>query len=213
MLPGKERAYNSIIVRQDKGIVIVEGPHSNANSEQVLSYARSAFPNVPVLGVVSTDYFEFHVAGLPAYAAAHVPIYVLDKNVDLVRRMLSSNNSEHKLTERELGQLLHTVRNRMEIGSGVNRMALLPFRSSTGARMMAVYFPDGKLLYCSDMFLPMAWAHQYWTEHLSEISDLIEREKLDVQSVAGVSVPPQNWKDLNASLPPKAGSPNPRIMP
>jgi len=205
MLPGKERAYNSLIVRQDKGIMIVEGPHSNANSEQVLAYARSAFPNTPVLGVVSTDYFGFHVAGLPAYAREHVPIYVLDENVDLVRRMLSSNNSERKSTERKSGQLLHPVQNRLEIGSGVNRMALLPFRTSTGARMMAVYFRDAKLLYCSDMFLPMAWAHQYWAEHLSEIRDLIEREKLDVQSVAGVSAPPQNWKDLNDSLPPKPG--------
>lgn len=203
MLPGKERAYNSLIVRQDNGLVIIEGPYSNANSEQVLAYARSAFPDAPVLSIVSTDYFWFHLLGLPAYAMEHIPIYVLDANADLVRHFLSSSSFGRVKADHMVEALVRPVANRTEIGSGKNRIVLLPFRYGAGERMMAVYLPDAKLLYCSDLFLPKPWAHQYLLEHLEEIRELIDREKLDVQSLAGVSMPPSDWKDLALSLPPR----------
>lgn len=201
MLPGKEGAYNSLIVKQDKGILIVEAPYSSANSEEVVAYIHSAFPNAPILGIVSSDFYWFHIAGLPTYAKARIPIYVLDANVDRVRRLLSSQvpgSGAHGS-----GPLLRTVQRRTEIGTGMNRMILLPFRGAASAKMMAVYFPERKLLYCSDLYLPVAWAHQYWVEHLSEILDLIEREHIDVQQITGVSMPPHGWKELSASIPPR----------
>jgi hypothetical protein len=72
--------------------------------------------------------------------------------------------------------------------------------------MMAVFFPEKKFLYCSDLYLPVAWGHDFWTEHLSEIRDLIEREHLEVQQIAGVSAPPHDWKELAAKLPVRAGN-------
>jgi hypothetical protein len=202
MLPGKERAYNSLIVKQDKGILIVEAPYSIANSEQVVAYIHSAFPNIPILGIVSSDFYWFHIAGLPTYAKARIPIYVLDANVGRVRRLLSSQVPESGVQGSV--PLLRTVQGRTEMGTGMNRMILLPFRGVASAKMMAVYFPERKLLYCSDLYLPVAWAHQYWAEHLSEILDLIEREHIDVQQITGVSAPPHDWKELSASIPSRA---------
>ena len=40
ILSGKERAYDSLVVKQEKGIFIIERPYSNANSENVLKYMR-----------------------------------------------------------------------------------------------------------------------------------------------------------------------------
>jgi hypothetical protein len=204
MLPGKERAYNSVIVKQDKGIVIVEGPYSNANSELVMQYAKNLYPNAPIVGVVSTDYFTFHLAGLPLYGRAGVPLYVLDANVDRVRQVLSKQAPESSIPA--LAVKLRVVRDRTEIGTGPNRMVLLPFHGTASSKMMAVYFPERKFLYCSDLYLPVAWGHDFWTEHLSEIRDLIEQENLEVRQVAGVSVPPQDWKELAASLPARANN-------
>lgn len=45
-------------------------------------------------------------------------------------------------------------------------------------------------MYCSDMCLPQNGGAQYWTEHLSEIRELIDREHLDVLQVSGVSMLP-----------------------
>jgi len=202
MLPGKERAYNSFVVKQDKGIVIVEGPYSNANSEVVMQYAKSEYPGAPILGVVSTNYFLFHLAGLPLYAKTGVPLYVLDANAERVRRVLSTQPPEFSVPASNLK--LRVVQERTEIGTGANRMVLLPFGWGSGAKMMAVYFPERKFLYCSDLYLPVAWGHDFWTEHLSEIRDFIEREHLEVQQIAGVSALPHDWKELAASLPARA---------
>lgn len=199
MLPGKERAYNSLLVKQDKGIVIVEAPYSNANSEQIIRYAKGVFPNLPILAVISTDYFWFHAAGLGAYARAAVPVFVLDDNVELIQRLLSLQK-EGTGTHGPSDQL-RIVRGPTQVGAGANRIVLLPFPGTASARMIAVYFPERKLLYCSDLYLPVPWGHQYWTEHISEIRALIEREHLDVRRIAGVSMPPRDWKELAASIP------------
>jgi hypothetical protein len=201
MLPGRERTYNALVVKQDQGIVVVEGPYSNANSEQIIQYANSAFPATPIVAVVSTDQLWFHVAGLPAYAKAHIPIYVLDANADLVRWVLSSQL--HGVDAHRSASQVRIVKGRTRIGTGKNQIVLIPFRGAASARMIAVYFPQSKLLYCSDLYLPLAWGHQYWTERLAEIRDLIEREHLDVQQIAGESVPPHAWKDLVGSVPAK----------
>jgi hypothetical protein len=67
--------------------------------------------------------------------------------------------------------------------------------------MLAVYLPEIKFLYCSDLYLPQAWGHQYWIEHLAEIRDLIQREHLDVEKIAGESETIRDWAELSALIP------------
>lgn len=98
---------------------------------------------------------------------------------------------------------LRDVTRRTEIGTGKNRIVLIPFGGRASAKMLAVYLPGPKLLYCSDVYLPKAWSHQYWIEHLSEIRDLIDREHIEVEQIMGVSTPPHEWKDLAALIPSK----------
>jgi hypothetical protein len=199
MVPGKERAYNTLLIKQDKGLVVVEAPYSNANSRQVLEFAGDNFPGVAVSAVISTDQFWFHIAGLPEYAKNQVPIYVLDANVELVQRLLASEarSGNTKLPTSPI----HIVRNRTSVGSGPNRIIVLPFRGAASQRMLAVYLPEIKFLYCSDLYLPQAWGHQYWIEHLAEIRDLIQREHLDVEKIAGESETIRDWAELSALIP------------
>lgn len=200
MLPGKQYTYNSLIVKQDKGVVIIEGPFSNANSEYVIDYAHEHLPNTPIAAVVSTNQLWFHVAGLAAYSESHTPIYVLDSNADLVRNIVRAQEDADHV--QALAPQLRTVRDKTGVGTGANRIVLIPFRGEESARSLAVYFPELKLLYCSDLYLPQNWGGAHWTEGLAEIRDLIDREHIDVQRVAGVSMPPHDWKDLFASIPP-----------
>ena len=201
MLPGKERAYNSIIVRQDDGLVIVEAPWSNANSEAVLAHAKKAFPGLPLAGVVSTNSIWLHIAGLPAYAKAGIPIFASNANRDLVERLLASQVGENEIPPGMVQ--IRDVAGRTEIGTGKNRIVVIPFGGRASARMLAVYLPGPKLLYCSDVYLPKAWGHQYWIEHLSEIRDLIDHEHIEVEQIMGVSTPPHEWKELVALFPPE----------
>ncbi|HEY6328921.1 MAG TPA: hypothetical protein VI756_06255, partial [Blastocatellia bacterium] len=199
MLPGKQGAYNSIIVKQGAGVVVIEGPYSNANSTYIIQFARKTFPGQPITGVISTNHLQFHLAGLPAYAKRGLPIYVLDTNVGLVRNFLTTQTSEYPL--RGVAPNIRSIGSATSIGSGNNRMVLIPFRGNATSRMMAVYFPERKLLYSSDAYLPQAWGGQAWTEHLLEIRDLIQREHLDVEQVMGTSMTPRPWKELLALIP------------
>jgi len=199
MLPGRTGAYNSLVVRQDKGIVVIEAPYTTANSDYIIAYAQKAFPGVPIIAAISTNQLQFHLGGLPAYVKAHVPVYVLDSNVALMNRFLSAQVSDGHIHKSDTK--LRTVAARTEVGSGVNRISLIPFRGTASARMLAVYIPAIKLLYCSDLYLPQSWGGQYYTEHLAEIRDLITREHIDVLQVSGVSMVPHDWKELSALIP------------
>jgi hypothetical protein len=199
MLPGKQGAYNALIVKEDKGIVVVEGPYSNANSEYVMQYAKKAFPGLPVTSVVTTSHLRWHRAGMPAYAKAHIPIYVLDADAATLRSFLTTQTTNDTIRESDIKFRL--VKDRTEIGTGANRMVLIPFRGTTSVRMMAVYFPEHKLLYWIDLFLPKAREQEHWTEHLLEIRDLIDREHIEVGQVLGVSAIPKDWKELAAAVP------------
>ncbi len=202
MLPGKQGAYNAIIVKQAQGILVIEGPYSNANSEYVIQYAKKLYPNTPIVGVFTTSHLRWLMGGLPAYAKANIPVYALDVNAAAVRHFLTTQTTADSVRRQDLK--LRTVQGRTEIGRGLNRMVLLPFRGTTSVRMMAVYFPDQRLLYCSDLFMPQAWEKEHWTEHLWEIRDLIDREHIEVLDVMGVSAVPKGWKELAATLPARA---------
>jgi hypothetical protein len=199
MFPGKIGAYNSLVVKQDQGIVVIEAPYTNANSDYLIANIGKAFPRVPITAVISTNQLQFHLGGLAAYAKAHVPIYVLDSNMALMQRFLAAQVSEGHIHKSDIK--LRTIAVRTELGSGANRISLIPFRGTASARMVAVYFPALKLLYCSDLYLPQAWGGQYYTEHLAEIRDLIAQEHIDVSQVSGVSMVPHDWKELAASIP------------
>jgi hypothetical protein len=199
MLPGTSGAYNSLLVKHDNGIVVIDAPYTNANSDYVIAYAKKFFPGTPITSVVSTNQLQFHLGGLPAYLKVHAPIYVLDSNVALMRRFLAAQVRVGEIHDSDIK--LRTVKERTEIGSGENQIILIPFRGTASARMMAVYFPAIKLLYCSDLYLPQQWGGQYYTEHLAEIRDLIDREHIDVVQVSGISMIPHVWKDLSALIP------------
>jgi hypothetical protein len=199
MLPGMSGAYNSLLVNQGKGIVVIDAPYTNANSDYVIAYAKKVFPGMPITGVVSTNQLQFHLGGLPAYAKVHAPIYLLDANVALMRRFLAAQVSVGEIRESDIK--LRTVTERTAIGSGENQIIIIPFRGTASARMMAVYFPAIKLLYCSDLYLPQQWGGQYYMEHLAEIRDLIDREHIDVLQISGVSMVPHDWKELSALIP------------
>jgi hypothetical protein len=67
--------------------------------------------------------------------------------------------------------------------------------------MMAVYLPDQKLLWASDLFLPKPWQPEFQTEHLWEIRSLIDREQLKVERVMGDHRPPEEWAVVVKEIP------------
>ncbi|MEO8999280.1 MAG: hypothetical protein ABI227_12125 [Rhodanobacter sp.] len=73
-IPG---AWNVNLIRQDDGIVVLEGPISSGYSVRVLAEAHKRFPDLPVKAVITTSDSWPHIGGLREYVARDIPIYAL----------------------------------------------------------------------------------------------------------------------------------------
>jgi hypothetical protein len=60
-IPG---SWNSTLVRQEDGIVILEAPISSGYSAQAIAEARRRFPGLPVKAVITTSDSWPHLAGV-----------------------------------------------------------------------------------------------------------------------------------------------------
>jgi hypothetical protein len=193
VLPGKLYMRNVLLIRQADGVVIVEAPVSPENSAFVRSQAAKLFPGTKVKALISTDNIWGHVAGVAGYGDPGISLYVLDRNVDLVTRLMEAGGTK--------SGNIRSVAAKTTIGSGANAVEVIPYRTAYGAKMMAVYLPDKKLLWASDLFLPKPWQPEFQTEHLWEIRSLINREQLKVERVMGDHRPPEEWAVVVKEIP------------
>ncbi len=91
------------------------------------------------------------------------------------------------------------------LGAGQNRMRLMPFRTVTGERQFAIWWPAHRLLYTSDLFTVTADGAIFLPQYLDETRDLVKRERLDVKTVFGMHYGPTDWKALLARVDAKDG--------
>jgi len=199
--------WNVAHVRQGDGIVIIEAPISNGYSRQVLQDARKRFPGVPIKAVISTSDAWPHIAGLREYVAAGIPVYALDMNRPILERLLAA---PHRLREDALAsapraaQVVY-ISGRTTLGSGANRLELIPFRTVSGERMLAVYLPEHKLLYCSDLIQRSRNGTFPILQWSDEATRMQQRERLEVRSAFGMHLGPTDWQVIAAEVRKQSG--------
>ena len=194
-----EGAWNTTLIAQDDGVLVLEAPISPTFTAGVLAKARTLHPGVPVSGVLSTSDSWPHVAGVREAVANGLPVYVLDLNRPLLDRMMSA---PHKLRPDDLQmrpQDPHwiVVSGRREIGRGNNRVVVYPLRGAATERQYMVYFPSHKLLYASDTLVldPQTQA-LYDPELMHEVAQAVAREHLDVETVYAMHQGPTPWREV-----------------
>jgi len=189
--PGVETKYNSTIVKQNDGIVIIDAPYSSANSITVIEKAKELFSGEKIKAVISTNQLWMHIAGLREYAAGGIPIYVYKDNKNIVKKLLNADylSDPDKLQNNKKQTEIRTVSTKMEFGTGVNRFEIIPVLTGTGQRTTVIYFPAKKLLYASDLYQPQRFAQNYYNYFVSEVKDLIDREDLNVEKVYSLHMP------------------------
>jgi len=173
--------WNSTLVQQDDGLVVIEAPMSSGYSAKVLEIAQSRFPGIPVKAVITTSDSWPHIGGLREYVARGIPVYVLDRTVPLIERFLRGQRTKYPDT---LAKSPHTadlrpVSGKTAIGSGTNRLEIYPFHGETSERQMMVYFPEQKLLYGSDPFQELD-GKLFYPQTVFELQNAVEREHLSV---------------------------------
>jgi hypothetical protein len=201
LFPG---SWNSTIVEEPDGIVILEAPISGLYTQGVIDEARKRYPGLPIKAVLSTSDSWPHTGGVRAAVAAGLPVYILDLNQPLLDKMVSAPRA---IDPDALAKLNRHVRpqwkivsRREEVGSGANRMELYPIRGAATERQYMVYFPEHRLLYASDTLVLKDDGSLYDPELMNEVAQAVKRENLTVEKVYAMHQPPAAWSDVVALI-------------
>ena len=188
-------SWNATLVLQDDGIVVLEAPISSGYSVKVLEFAQAKFPGKPIKAVITTSDSWPHIAGVREFVARGIPVYVLDRTIPLIRRMLSAPRTRYpdRLARAARAADLRSISGKTTIGTGPNRMELYPLHGETSERQMMVYFPEHKLLYGSDPFQQMQDGTFFYPQTVYELQNAVEREHLPVDRFFMMHIGPNPW--------------------
>jgi hypothetical protein len=191
-IPG---AWNTTLVRQQDGIVVLEAPMSSGYSAKVIEMAQSKFPGMPIKAVITTSDSWPHIGGVREYVARGIPVYVLDRTVPLMQRFLQEPRTLYpdNLAKTPRQADLRPVSGKVVVGTGPNRMEIYPIHGETSERQMMVYFPEHKLLYGSDPFQQLPDGKLVYPQTVSELTSAVEREHLSVERFFMMHIGPNPW--------------------
>lgn len=194
IIPG---AWNTAIVRQQDGIIVLEAPISSGYSAKLIAEAARRFPGVPVKAVITTSDAWPHIGGVREYVARGIPVYVLRRTQPLLQRFLSAPRTRFPdaLAKTPRQPELRIVNEKIVLGAGPNRMEIYPLRGETSERQMMVYFPEHKLLYGSDTFQKTPDGKYFYPQTVSEVAAAVEREHLAVENFFMMHMGITPWQD------------------
>jgi hypothetical protein len=195
-------SWNSTIVKQADGIVILEAPISGLYTEGVIEEAKKRYPGMPVKGVLSTSDSWPHTGGVRAAVAQGLPVYILDLNQALLDKMMSAPHTlDSDALENSKGSKApqwKIVSGKEEIGSGENRLELYPLRGASTERQYMVYFPESRLLYASDTLAMNGDGTLYDPELMREVVQAVKLANLKVDTVFAMHQGPMPWDQVVA---------------
>jgi hypothetical protein len=201
LFPG---SWNSTIVKEPDGIVILEAPISGVYTKGVIEQARKRYPGQPITAVLSTSDSWPHTGGVRVAVAERLPVYILDLNRPLLDKMVSAPHTLDpdalENAEKRVKPLWTIVSGKKEVGSGANRMELYPLRGASTERQYMVYFPSHHLLYASDTLALNPDGSLYDPELMWEVAQAVKRENLTVDKVYAMHEGPVEWSKVIALI-------------
>jgi hypothetical protein len=193
-----EGAWNSTVVKQPDGVVILEAPISELYMQGVIEEARKRYPGVPIKAVLSTSDSWPHTGGVRFAVAQDLPVYILDLNRPLLDKMMSAPHTidPDALAKAKNAPRWKIVSEKEIVGSGENRIELYPLRGVSTERQYMAYFPDSRLLYASDTLALKDDGSLYDPQLMHEVVQAVERSNLKVDTVFAMHQGPMPWEQL-----------------
>jgi hypothetical protein len=195
-------SWNTTIVRQPDGVVILETPISGTFTQGIFEEAQKKYPGAKIQAVLSSSDSWPHVGGVRFDVSQGMPVYILDLNQPLLDRMIAAPHHIHPdaLETSPRKPDWKIVSGKVELGSGPNRMELYPLRGASTERQYMVYFPEHRLLYASDTLVVNPDKTLYDPQLMHEVRQAVEREHLKVDTVYAMHEGPMRWADVIAML-------------
>jgi len=134
--------------------------------------------------------------------ARGIPVYAVDRSVPLINRLLSSPHTRtpDALARKPRKAEIRGTHGRIELGSGPNRLVIVPLRGETTERQMLVYLPEKKLLYGSDAFQKRQDGSYFHPQTISEVADVVQREHLEVEKFFMMHMEVTPWQQAVDAL-------------
>jgi hypothetical protein len=197
-------AWNTTIIKQADGIVLLEAPISGAYTQAALDVATARNPGMSIKAVLSTSDSWPHVGGVRQAVADGIPVYILDLNQTLLDRLVAA---PHTIHPDALGgstpakaPVWRVVSEKQVIGEGDNRVELYPLRGASTERQYMVYFPKWQVLYASDTLALNNDGSLYDPELMHEVAQAVRRENLTVKTVFAMHQAPMPWEKVISLL-------------
>jgi hypothetical protein len=207
MFPG---SWNSTIVKQTDGIIILEAPISGVYTQGVVEEAKKRYPDLPIKAVLSTSDSWPHTGGVRYAVSQRLPIYILDLNRPLLDGMIAAPHTQEPdalaSAKPSAKPDWKIVSGKQVIGPGENRMELYPLRGASTERQYMVYFPEHRLLYASDTLAMNDDGTLYDPELMYEVVQAVKRANLQVETVFAMHQPPMPWNQVVALVEKAAGT-------
>ncbi len=193
-------SWDIVEIKQDDGVVILDGPLASDYSAKVIDDATKRFSGAKVKAVISTSDSWPHIGGMREYVARGIPIYALDLNVPILTRLFAAKYETYPdtLAKSPKRPDLHVVSGKTVLGTGANRLEIYPYRTATGERQMMVYLPSSQLLYTSDLFT-IRGPNVFLPQQVAEAVDAANREHLVVKSAFGMHYDALPWPAIVAA--------------
>jgi hypothetical protein len=198
-IPGR---WNVTLVQQDDGIVVLDAPISSGYSSKVIAEAHRRFPGQRIKAVITTSDSWPHIAGIREYVAQGVPVYALDLNLPILKRVIGMAYASRPdaLQHSPRNADFHPVQGKTILGTGNNRLEIYPIQGETSERQMMVYFPQYHMVYGSDPFQQLPDGTFFYPQTVTELMDAVTRQHLDVQQFFMMHIGLTPWSDLDKAV-------------
>jgi glyoxylase-like metal-dependent hydrolase (beta-lactamase superfamily II) len=203
-------SHNSVIVDQEKGLVVIEAPLGEERSLAILAKLRALYPGRPIQAVINTHAHFDHASGLRTFVAEGVPVVTHERNARYYARVWAAPRTlaPDRLARAPRKPTFVTFTDRLSLPDARNPVELHRIDGSGHNDAFAmVYLPAQKLLVEADAWTPLAagaptpaavnplWLNLYRN---------IERLGLDVETVVPLHGTPRKLDELRAAVAPSS---------
>jgi hypothetical protein len=190
-------ARNELLIGQPGGSLLIDAPISEIYVGRTFDEMQRRFAT-PIAAVILSNADLSSMAGIREAAVRGVAIRALDVSAGFVDGLL---RAPHTLAPDALARsgrrvTVDPVASRTVLGTGATRVELIPMRGTLNERVLLVWLPGPRLLWVADA---LGSGPNPNPSRLAEMSDVIARERLDVDIILGARGMPRRWADLQSS--------------
>jgi glyoxylase-like metal-dependent hydrolase (beta-lactamase superfamily II) len=188
--------YASVAVDFKDYIVVIEGPQSEARATQIIDAAKRLIPGKPIRYVINTHHHFDHSSGLRTFVAEGATVVTHEVNKPYYEKLFALPHTlgPDRLQSEKRAPKFETMTEKKVLTDG-NRVIELHHLRGSGHNegLIVAYLPKEKILVEADSYNPPAQppaaAPSSVSPYVTNLTDALDRLKLDVQRIVPIHYP------------------------